>query len=113
MIRLFVYGTLKSRGFNTSWLSQAGEFVGNAWVYGELYKRSLPYLIKGKDKIKGEVYDVPEKVYRAISTMEYNAGYFEGVIDAYLEDDNTTSARVFYYDIRWLNKKNLERITEY
>lgn len=113
MIRLFVYGTLKSRGFNNSWLGQDGVFLGNAWVHGELYKRGLPYLIKGKDKIKGEVYDVPENVYRAISTMEYNAGYFEGIIDAHLNSGEVLQARVFYYDIRWLDKSKLERILEY
>ena len=113
MIRLFVYGTLKSRGFNNSWLSREAVFLGNAWVYGELYKDGLPYLIKGKDKIKGEVYDVPNDLYKSISTMEYNAGYFEGIIDAHLEDDRIEQCRVFYYDIRWLDKSKLERILEY
>ena len=113
MIKLFVYGTLKSRGFGNSWLEQAGKFVGYAWVYGELYKRGLPYLIKGKDKIKGEVYDVPNNVYRAISTMEYNAGYYEGQTIAHLDSDKVAICKVFYYDIRWMDKKTLERITEY
>jgi gamma-glutamylcyclotransferase (GGCT)/AIG2-like uncharacterized protein YtfP len=113
MIRLFVYGTLKSRGFNNSWLGQEGEFIGTAWVYGELYKRGLPYLIKGKDKIKGEVYDVPNDVYMAISRMEYNAGYYEGITDAHLDDSRVEQCKVFYYDIRWMDKSKLERIIEY
>jgi len=112
MITLFVYGTLKSHGCNNSWLVMEGMFLGSAWVYGELYVDFLPYLFKGKDEIKGEVYKVPKHVYNSIYNMEINAGYYVENIKAHMLDKNVI-AKVFYHTGLYVNKKRAKKVREF
>lgn len=111
-IKTFVYGTLKTNEYNNALISTS-QFLGKAWVYGELYQVYLPYLFKGNDKVIGEVYEIPKNVYDMIVQMENNAEYYEGNIDAHFENGKVEPCKVFYYSGYGFNKKTAKRILEY
>lgn len=76
---LFIYGTLKrGKELHNSYLKNS-EFVKKDSVYGKLYTLwGLPFLVLDKkktSKVPGEIYNVTEKVFNEIRSMEEGANY--------------------------------------
>ena len=70
-----VYGSLKKDKYNHRLLGQS-EFKGNTKVKGILYSvGSYPVILDGDNEYDAEVYEVPEKEYVSIESMELGAGY--------------------------------------
>lgn len=94
MPKLFVYGTLKKGYTNHYILEMLGaELIGKAMLpNSELYVgrlpdcRRLPYLIKGDDKVSGELYHVPKKALKYLDI-------FEGVPHFYNREKLTVTTR--------------------
>lgn len=70
-----VYGTLR-KGKPLHGYLRDSKFLGEDWIEGyDLYVDVLPYAVKGKGRLKVEVYEVDEETFERINRMEVNAGY--------------------------------------
>ncbi len=78
MIKIFTYGTLKKGHINHELLGITPKFIGKDTIDGELYSYSeagIPFAFEGKAKIKGEIWEIQDGNFLAISLMELNSGY--------------------------------------
>ena len=74
-MRIAVYGTLR-KGMPLHGYLTGAKFLGEDWIEGfELYFKYLPKAVRGKGRIKVEVYEVNEETFRAINEMEIESGY--------------------------------------
>ena len=75
MVRIAVYGTLR-KGMPMSDMLDRAVYLGDDWINGyDMYAVLYPWAVKGSGKIKVEVYDVDELVFREIDRVERAAGY--------------------------------------
>lgn len=75
------YGTLRKDGAYHYYIGKA-KLTASGWLEGfkmYLYANWFPFAIKGStsDRIKVEVYDVPEAYYKSTKAMETGAGFEE------------------------------------
>lgn len=82
--RIFVYGSLRRQEYNHSRVNNWGfgelKHVADGFIRGaKLYNLgSYPCIVPSEnpeDRVVGEVYDVPEELWRRIDGMEQGAGY--------------------------------------
>jgi gamma-glutamylcyclotransferase (GGCT)/AIG2-like uncharacterized protein YtfP len=72
MSKLFVYGTLMKGMRNESYLEKA-QFIGEKATkpeYELLYNGSIPAARKGKDVLKGELYEVDDDTLARLNVLE-------------------------------------------
>ncbi|MCD6157282.1 MAG: gamma-glutamylcyclotransferase [Euryarchaeota archaeon] len=75
-IKIVVYGTLRRSCELHSYYLRNARFLGEDWIEGfELYVDSLPRAVKGKGRIKVEVFEVDEATFKVINEMEISANY--------------------------------------
>jgi gamma-glutamylcyclotransferase (GGCT)/AIG2-like uncharacterized protein YtfP len=112
-VLVFVYGTLK-KGYGNNFYLNNSTFLGTGTVKGELYKSGhLPYLVEGKDDIKGEAYIVPIEDYAYIRSLELGAGYYEDVTEVNI-GGKVLEGITFKYNKKTIyDYKNKTRIKEY
>ncbi|BAA29921.1 gamma-glutamylcyclotransferase family protein [Pyrococcus horikoshii] len=74
-VRIAVYGTLR-KGKPLHWYLKGAKFLGEDWIEGyQLYFEYLPYAVKGKGKLKVEVYEVDKETFERINEIEIGTGY--------------------------------------
>lgn len=72
MMKFFVYGTLK-KGYWNHYILENSKFVGTfltAPKYDLYLSDNIPFITDGLYQIRGEVYDVNEKVIKNIDWLE-------------------------------------------
>ena len=78
-MKLFVYGTLK-KGFRLHYYLGDAKFIKKTELKGyDMYKvncmgLTFPYIVQGNGTVKGELYEVSEKVFKRIEKMEKQGG---------------------------------------
>ena len=109
--RIFVYGSLRRDEYNHSRV--------NAWTEGKLTHvadgviedaelvnlGSYPAIVEGTGQVVGEVYDVPEELFKMIDGMERGAGYikrdvlvwWKEIDRNYNGDGNPLEASAYFY----------------
>ena len=74
-MKIAVYSTLR-KGKPLHGYLRDDKFLGEEWIEGyDLYVDVLPYAVKGKRRLKVEVYEVSRETFEEINHMEANAGY--------------------------------------
>jgi len=74
-MKIAVYGTLRKCKPLHGYLKDS-KFLGEDWIEDyDLYVDVLPYAVKGKGRLKVEVYEVSRETFEEINSMEVNAGY--------------------------------------
>ena len=114
---VFVYGTLK-RGKRANFLLSRGKFVGDGVVKGyEMYiVRDYPGIVKGKGKVRGEVYEVDAETLKKLDEYEGVPLYYERIEDIVeLEKGRKVKAYLYLYkgDVKGLKKAELNEKREY
>ncbi len=97
MAYLFVYGTLKRGGSRHS-LLKGCPFLGHALAKGfALY--DLPGMVPGDGIVRGEVYEVPEKLLKELDWVEATPFLFRReLIEVVLEDHTPLRAHTYLYN---------------
>ncbi len=95
-VHLFVYGTLRKQQINHYMMKNYPCIAENMWIYGKLYDAGLGYpflsLNKGKEKVRGEVFEVPATDLHLLDEFEdYTPGdmeslYIRAEVDVYGHD---------------------------
>ena len=92
--RLFFYGSLRRAEYNHSrvnaWTEGKLTHVADGHIEGaELVNLgSYPAIVEGSGDVIGEVYDVPEELFRLIDGMERGAGYTSREVAVMQDADN-------------------------
>lgn len=118
-MNLFTYGTLM-RGECRNEIMDYAEFMGTAYVYGQLYnyqKGSFPVLFNANnkgvgDKIFGEVYRIPDELIEEYITLldriegTANGLYQKRGVTVTMEHDTDKTMHCFYYEgaSAWINE---------
>jgi len=114
---IFVYGTLKRNKGANHFLSNA-KFIGEGVIQGyEMYIVGyFPGIVKGKGKIRGEVYEVDEEILEMLDE-------YEGVPDLYerirenVKLDNGKELEAYFYlykgDVSSFEEAPINSIGEY
>ena len=98
-IKLFVYGTLKRGGslYHSYHFGELSDFLGEDSVRGELYGLGwYPVMFEtGKHiiDVPGEIFSVPNDLYKTIRDMEEAAGYKTKVVKTKKGEE----VKVFYF----------------
>ena len=114
---VFVYGTLK-RGKRAHSLLSRARFVGEGTVEGyEMYiVRDYPGIVRGKGKVRGEVYEVDEETLRRLDEYEGVPLYYERVEET-VELDNGEKVKAYLYlykgKVKGFRKAKLNERGEY
>jgi gamma-glutamylaminecyclotransferase len=100
MAYLFVYGTLKRGGSRHS-LLKGCPFLGHALAKGfALYDLgAYPGMVPGDGVVRGEVYEIPEKLLRELDWVEGAPFLFRReLIEVVLEDHTPLRAHAYLYN---------------
>ena len=89
MKTIFVYGTLKKGFYNHKYFLKDARFIGPAKAVGfQIFSLgSFPGMDrKGGSIVHGEIYEVEDNIFQAISHMECGAGYSSEKIEVGLDN---------------------------
>ena len=119
MKKMFVYGTLRMGMYNyEKYYRGHCLFRGNGYVKGQLYTirgKRYPALIQGGRMIKGEMYEIPDRLQDAVDLMEgfLGEGNIENEYDKIVSEIYNADGRmiacmpVYFYNVRNLKNKEL------
>ena len=114
---VFVYGTLK-RGKRVHLLLSQAKFVGEGTAsrYEMYIVRDYPGIVKGKGKVRGEVYEVNENTLKKLDEYEGVPFYYERVMDT-VELDSGEKVKAYLYlykgNVKALRKAKLNERGEH
>jgi gamma-glutamylcyclotransferase (GGCT)/AIG2-like uncharacterized protein YtfP len=123
MIKVFVYGTLKS-SYHNNYLLEGSQFISEAISVGKywLIDGGIPYAMPPSNDdwqgleypIKGELWEVEDHVLHRLDQLEghpdwYKRAFRKFRIDEYVEED----AWIYEYEHDDVNQTRLAQVTEY
>jgi len=110
MRTIAVYGSLKAGKYNHGILEDA-LYLGTTTVKGTLYRvSSYPALIQeGENEYPAEIYEVDDRIYSYIHSMEIGAGYKEVEKMLEMDDGDTIKNCIVYYADTALEQRCRER----
>lgn len=102
-VLVFVYGTLRKQQINHHMMKNYPCMQEDVWVYGKLYDAGAGYpflaLNKGCEKVRGEVFEVPQaELYLLDEFEDYipddpnSSLYMRVEVDVYDNNDHSTKA---------------------